>query len=357
MDLSEHCEVVGRTDTVLEDDAELERWHEMRAKGIGGSDVAAIMETSRYKSRFSLWAEKTGRERSDRSTRATNWGHRLERTIAEAYAEAYGVAVYNWPVMLRSTAFTFMLANLDFVICIDPLGVGCVTDWLEETPPPNVVSILEIKTGAITSRGSTYEWEDDGVPYNYALQGLHYCAVTGIDNVVFAALIGGTDIERDDAGLVVRHRIYDETDVAELEEKEFSFWEFVERDEPPEPDGSPATFAALKAMYPNSVEGKSIAMTREELSVYYDWHEAKALSDETDAIAKKLYAKLALMVGEAEALTWNGKTLVTYKKTKDGVSVDTKALLADHPELKEQYEIQKSGHRMMLDKAKREIVE
>jgi hypothetical protein len=39
------------------------------------------------------------------------------------------------------------------------------------------------------------------------------------------------------------------------------------------------------------------------------------------------------------------------------VSVDTKALLADHPELKEQYEIQKSGHRMMLDKAKREIVE
>ena len=352
MDLLEHCKVVARTDGLSEFD-----WLELRAKGIGGSDVSAIMETSRYKSRFSLWADKTGRARDQRESKAANWGHRLERTIAEAFAEEYQVAVYWWPVLLRSTKFDFMLANLDFVICVDPLGVGCVTEHLEIMPPPNIVSILEIKTGAITSRGSTWEWENDGVPYNYALQGMHYSAVTGIDNVTFAALIGGTDIERDAGGLVVRRRTYDEGDLEELEEKEFFFWEFVETDNPPEPDASDATFAALKAMYPTSVEAKSIEITSDELEIYHHWREAKELSDETEKVAKKLYARLALIVGDAEALKWKGKTLITYKKTKDGVKVDVDALLADHPELREQYEVQKTGHRMMLDKQKREIVE
>jgi putative phage-type endonuclease len=357
MDLTQHCEIVERTDDMGYGDEQRARWHELRSKGIGGSDVAAIMETSKYKSRFSCWAEKTGKARDERSGKAADWGHRLERTIAEAYAETTGAAVFAWPVLLRSKKFAFMLGNLDFLICDDTLGTGVVTDWPHDYPPPNVIAILECKTGAITSRGTPWEWEDGGVPYNYSLQGLHYCAVTGLDHVVFAALIGGVDIDRDPSGLVVRHRVYDESDIEELEEKEYFFWEFVETDMPPEPDGSPATFAALKAMYPNSVEGKSIELTADELQIYYDWHEAKELSDLTDAAAKKLYAKLANIIGEAEALKWKGKIIVTYKKTKDGVKVDTAALLAAHPELEQEFEVQKPGHRMMLDKAKKELVE
>jgi predicted phage-related endonuclease len=34
--------------------------HEFRRTGIGGSDVAAVLGISRYKSAFQLWQEKTG---------------------------------------------------------------------------------------------------------------------------------------------------------------------------------------------------------------------------------------------------------------------------------------------------------
>jgi putative phage-type endonuclease len=343
MDLLENCEVIGRTDLLEHDE-----WLKLRK--IGASDVAAIFETSKYQSRFGLWAYMTGRQDARPETNATNWGHRLERVVAEAYAEEYGVAVYWWPVILRSKKFDFMTCTPDFFICIDPLGVGCVTDWLKDTPPPKIVGLLECKTGGITSRGTTWEWDNDQVPFNYELQGMQQSSVTGIDRVTFAALLANE-------GLQVRYRVYDEGDLQELEEKLFLFWEYVETDVPPEPDGSPATFTALKAMYPNSVEGKKIPLTIDELQIYRDWHEAKELSDLTADAAKKLYAKLALIIGEAEELTWNGRTIVTYKKTKDGVKVDVDALLKDHPELETEYEVQKPGHRMMLDKAKKELVE
>jgi predicted phage-related endonuclease len=343
MDLLEHCRVIGRTDQVDND-----TWLSLRK--IGASDIAAIYETSKYQSRFSLWAVLTKRQDRRPETNATTWGHRLERVIAEAYAEEYGVAVYWWPVILQSTKFDFMTCTPDFFIVVDPLGVGCVTDWLEDTPPANIVALLECKSGGITSRGSTWEWNSDQVPFNYELQGMGQASVTGIPRVTYAALLANE-------GLQVRYRTYDETDLQELEEKEFLFWEYVETDLPPEPDGSPPTFAALKAMYPNSVEGKSIELTADELEIYRAWHEAKELSDLTGDAAKKLYAKLALIVGEAEELRWHGKTLITYKKSKDGVKVDVDAMLDAHPDLREQYEVQKPGHRTMLDKAKNELVE
>ena len=37
-----------------------EAWRAERRKGVGGSDVAAIMGMSPYKSPYEVWAEKTG---------------------------------------------------------------------------------------------------------------------------------------------------------------------------------------------------------------------------------------------------------------------------------------------------------
>ena len=63
-----------------------------RNTGLGASDAAAAIGVSPYKSRFSLWAEKTGQvEPPDLSEKeAVQWGNYLQPRIAEVYADKTG---------------------------------------------------------------------------------------------------------------------------------------------------------------------------------------------------------------------------------------------------------------------------
>ena len=65
------------------------KWERARRGGIGGSDVAAIMGISKYRSPYEVWLEKTGRvEPKDISGKqAVEWGNRLEDTVARKFAE------------------------------------------------------------------------------------------------------------------------------------------------------------------------------------------------------------------------------------------------------------------------------
>ena len=212
----DHCEVVTRTDSISRDE-----WLEFRRQGIGGSDVSGILGKSRYKSRESILASKL-RAVNDKTGPAARWGQLLERAVAQAYAEQTGSAVVAWPVLLRSKAHPFMLANVDFFIVepsvAHPIGV---TEYLStEIPALPATAILEIKTTGIVGRGNKAGWADNHVPTDYELQGAHYSAVTGLVRVVFACLAPPL-------GLLVREREYE--DNGELVARESEFWYDVER--------------------------------------------------------------------------------------------------------------------------------
>ena len=183
-------------------------WLRFRKQGIGGSDAGILMGASPYKSRFSLWAEKTGKVDDEFSgNEATEWGHLLERTVAEQFARVTGNAVVAYPAMLAHPEHEELQANVDFFI-VEPNGhtpAGVVTDiepqsyfdqegneWAKGVKP---TAILEIKTTGIATRGNSREWDDDGVPATYVYQGAHYALVTGVNHVVFAALVGGQGLQ------------------------------------------------------------------------------------------------------------------------------------------------------------------
>jgi putative phage-type endonuclease len=65
-------------------------WHDLRATGIGGSEVGAICGLNRWESAFSLWAKKTG-QIADTFTgnEATEWGNRLEPVIIDKFADEH----------------------------------------------------------------------------------------------------------------------------------------------------------------------------------------------------------------------------------------------------------------------------
>ena len=317
--LVESAIAITRTDTLTR-----KEWLTYRRAGIGGSDVAAILGKSKYKSAFALWVDKTTNDEPiETRNEATDWGHDLERPIAEKFAREFESAVVELPVLLQSRLHPFMLANLDFVLVEGSLDfpAGQVTKFEGEIEDlPEIHAILEIKTTGIASRGNPEAWENGNVPVAYELQGNHYSIVTGCENVIFCALVGGR-------GMVVAGRVYNSPEKnMELVVSEKKFWESVEFGNAPDPDGSDSSSDALKTLYPKSVEDAA-EVGEFVVSLVEQFAEAKAAADRANETVKTLRNQLQLEIGDAEAITYDGRTLATFKSTKDTTVVDTDALV------------------------------
>ena len=94
-----------------------EEWLEVRQTGLGGSDASVVMGQNKWNTPFALWAEKRGEVVSDfTGNEATRWGNRLERAVAEEYAERENACVVAYPATLVSKLRSWQLANVDFFI-------------------------------------------------------------------------------------------------------------------------------------------------------------------------------------------------------------------------------------------------
>ena len=329
--------VIAKTDELTR-----EEWLDLRKTGIGGSDAGTILGVNSYSSPYSLWANKTGLVDDNFSgNAATDWGNRLERPIAEAFAKQSNCAVVEWPVMLRGK-HRWELANVDFFI-VEPSELyraGAVTTATEE--PTNISAILECKTTGIVGKGNARGWDNNQVPASYYWQGAHYALVTGISHVYFACLIGGQ-------GIVVRSRDYTPECLAGLRDAETTFWDYVEKkDLPPDAlSGHDADFDTLKAVYPSSKPGAIVEADEFIKDLVYEYTEAKACLDEAQLDVESIKAQLLIAVGEAEAVEHNGVTLYTYKSNKDGEQFDTKRFKEENPELWAQYVTERKGARVL----------
>lgn len=213
--------------TRCEDDA---GWLEQRKRGIGGSDVAAIMGLSPWKSPLEVWLEKTGRadapDLSDKESVAM--GTELEGDVLEMYRRRHPASrVQRVNAILKSMYRPWAQASLDGIVRDPEMGWG----------------VLEIKTGSKES-----EWQD-GVPLHYLTQVTHYLSVTGYKFADVAALIG-------DFGLHYHeYRVMrDEEDIRSVVESVDEFWaDCVEKDQmPPFVSSLPSEGKALHELYKHS---------------------------------------------------------------------------------------------------------
>jgi putative phage-type endonuclease len=318
-------------------------WLNYRRAGIGGSDVSAILGVNKYKSAFSLWADKTGQAKPDQGNKATQWGNDLEMVVAQNYAREYNAQVAAWPQLLRSKENPFMLANLDFLICEgDVFPNGEVTVLGPTDPfPGDVLRILEIKTTGIVGRGSGHLWNNGGVPQAYELQGHHYSLVTGIDRVTFACLVPGE-------GLVVREREYtNATANAQIIDDERAFWNLVETKTPPDATGGQSTLEAVHHMFPVQTPGKTVEADDQLLELIAEYRRVKALVEGSEAVLKDIRAQLEYLIGDGETVEWAGQELLTLKATKGRESLDTKAFKATCPDIYQNFVRVSQGARVL----------
>lgn len=149
-----------------------EEWLAWRKKGIGGSDVAAALHLSPYKTARDLYFDKIGVEptveQPDKSITFAI-GHLLEDVVAQIFSKKTGFTVYRDQTMYQHPLFPFLLADVDRFLIL----------------PDGRKAILECKTAHYNMQ---YLWANGSVPRHYELQVRHYMSVMNIDVAYIACL-------------------------------------------------------------------------------------------------------------------------------------------------------------------------
>lgn len=312
-------------------DMSRDEWLDVRKRGIGGSDAAAAVGISPYKSPLELWMEKTGRDgdmpKPDPHDEDSPvfWGNILEPIVAELYAKRTGNKVRRVRSILQhpDNDKAFMLANLDYA----------VSGSLE-------VQILECKTAG--EWGSKH-WRD-GVPDYIQCQVQHQLAVTGKQVADVAVLLCGQKLE-------IFRVERDEEVIERLIELERHFWWHVENDIPPATDGSESSAKALNYLFPRETldtinftdDAELSGKFAELVSVRND---IESLTEYEDTLKQAIQQQMG-DYGKAVFATGH----VTWKRSKDSITLDTATLLKDQPELLARYPQTKAGSRRFLIRA------
>lgn len=293
-------------------------WLQQRKKGIGGSDIAAILGLNKYKSPIKLYMEKIGEApKEDTQSEAAYWGNVLEEVVAQEFAKRTGMKVRKRNAILQHEEYPYMLANVDRLIVGKKEGLECKT----------------------SSEYLKNDWSEDEVPSAYFVQCQWYMFITGYKLWHLAVLIGGNKfrfftIERDEELIEI------------MKEKAIEFWtEHVMEKNPPEFDGSQASTDLLSALYP---EGKPEQIDLpgyffEDLQKYDSLKERiEELTEEKKAIENKIKGYMA----EVETGFVQDRK-ITWKTTKSK-QLDTKRLQKEKPEIYAEYVKESTSRRFLI---------
>ena len=91
-------------------------WLLARQTGIGGSDAAAVLGLSKYRTPYDVFIDKTTEPEEISLTPAMRAGIKLESVVAEYYAEESGNKVINSNKILKHKKIPFLIGN-NFFVC------------------------------------------------------------------------------------------------------------------------------------------------------------------------------------------------------------------------------------------------
>ena len=271
---------------------------------IGGSDVAAILGVSPWKSPLQLYLEKTGEYREEitpERQRIFNRGHRWEPVVVEMLADelsdrGHAVEVVARNARFRDPEYPFLAAEIDLELMVDGERLNG-----------------EIKTVHPFAAKAWGEPGTDEIPIYYAAQVMHGLMVRPRKRAIVAALIGVDDlrihwIDRDD-----------ET-IAAIRARELEFWQRLQDGNPPPPE----TETDVKWLYPTD-KGEAMEADAELLELCSELSRAKAAAKTWDNNVEVLAQRIKLRMGHAATLLHRDQVLATWKNNKASDKTDWKS--------------------------------
>lgn len=325
-----------RNPLILVDTSDLSRedWLAYRRQGIGGSDAAAVLGISPFRTAVDLYYDKLDRPIEDDGA---NWvamevGTLLEDLVARIFAKKTGLRVYQRKCMFQHPDYPWMLADLDYLVEL----------------PDGSTAILECKT---TNYNARDKWEYNGkpiVPVYYEVQGRHYMAVMDLDRVYFCCLYGNNEDEA-----IIRHIDRDMDYESELLFLEEDFWQnnVQVQVEPPylENDGELILESLRRLMGPSAKDAPPVLLTSPQSARVFRFLELQGEKKRLDAESNRLKTEMdrmkALIVadmGSSRTAVYedaSGSYTVTFNPSyKESIVKDSLLRLKEsHPDIYAEY--------------------
>jgi putative phage-type endonuclease len=270
-----------------------------RKSGIGGSDVAAVLGVSKWKTPFELYKDKTTDIIDVEESDILHFGNILEQVVANEFSRRNNVKVQKRNSLYRHSEHPELIANIDRYV------VGG--------------AILECKTCSAWAQGK-FGKAGDEIPDEYQLQIQHYMYVTGIREAYLAVLIGGNEYRQFE---IPYHSGLAEHAAGEC----VNFWQnHVLKNVPP-----PPTVRDTLTDYYIAESGASITATPAIMELIEEYKTLKG--DEKEVKARMEEVKFELQnFAQTNELILNpaGDIIATWKQGKDRATVNWKALCEDH---------------------------
>lgn len=278
-----------------------EDWLEWRRKGIGGSDVSAIMGFNRWRGSVEVWLDKVAPIKTKESE-PMYWGNILEDIVAQEFTKRTGYKVSRLYSIIQHDKHHFLIANIDRKLVGEKIGLECKT----------------------ASAYKSSEWKDDEIPAEYILQCQHYMAVTGYRAWWIAVLIGGNQFEYK---LIER----DEEIIDLIIKKTAEFWEkyVIPQKMPPIEDIKSDT---LKYLYPES-NGELIKLSSDIDLMLQKRLILKKRLEETSEEIESIDKNIKSIMGENER--GESKNFIVTWKSSKSKRVNTDRLKKEYPNLAE----------------------
>jgi putative phage-type endonuclease len=292
---------------ILPPSAPRDEWLAARRKGIGSSDIAALLGLTSYASPYSLWVDKVMGLGDDvePDDGPLYWGRVLEQPVAWHFSRRNNVEVREVG-LIGHPDIPWMLATPDREV-LDISG--------------NTLGLLEVKT-ASAFRGHDWEGDDsldpDGearAPEVAIVQLQWQLAVRGLDRGWIAGLIGGQRYHQ------IEYARDDEL-IETLIDVAGPFWARVESGERPSPDGHPATTAALKELYRDTDDSSVLVDPGVAIPLLLDRQQAKAEEAVAKARAAAAENQLKELLGSHQIAVSDDRPLYTWRAVErtDGIT-------------------------------------
>ena len=318
---------------VLVDTTELSRpdWLEYRRKGLGGSDAAAVLHISPFRTARDLYYDKLGIVTADNQA---NWvalevGNLLEPLVARIFEKKTGLKIYQRKCMFQHPHYPWMLADLDYLVVL----------------PDGTTAILEIKTTNYNARDKWWYNGEEIVPVYYETQGRHYMAVMNLNRVYYCCLYGNNEDEA-----IIRRIDRDISYEMELIMLEQDFWEnnVLAKSPPPywEDSGELILESLRRTRGPADKDAPSVQLNQVQsarVTRFLELQEEKGRYDaDVDAVEAEMKRLKALIVADmgtsCSAISKDGCTVTWNPVRKTGVSKKgLERLKAVHPDIYSEY--------------------
>ncbi len=298
-------------------------WLKYRESGIGSSEVATIVGLNPWETPYQLWRRKVGLDAPKQENFAMKAGHYLEDAVSLFWQDETGQQV------IKSSAGDWLIRDDERpYLQVSPDR----TYWLRDMPHSNDnKGILEIKTTQKTI-------DEDDIPKHWFCQVIYQLGVAGYQYGSLAWLTQGREFGYKDLAFVPDF-------FAWLVEEVDKFWlDNIQGKQEP----TAANVQDILLKYNRHTDGKIVEVNDDIFAAYQD---LKAVKDELSAIEEKktaLEEKIKLGFGDAEAISYAGQTLATWKAPKPSNKFDAKAFTTAHPDLAKEFTFQTQGARRFL---------